>query len=696
MANGRGLSQSRRFIAFGLNSAAFYLLYAWAKGSWTITDGGETLWFASALGWWALSLLSAPFYRPPRDALGAAVAALTALIALDLNSAQANSEHLQVARALAIGYAIVVGISALSAALLEKRQSSSLSRFSYLAAERLSSGAFIFGIIALISIFGFYTDNSVIFVLSAVWLLFAIVRPFELSFELWDRWIIEKKAGSAAVVGEIIGVQSRHSFIAKLLPERPRLRRYDFVEFVDETDSETSRKGFVVDNWVLNSEQWIKIVSGPDVNRSIGLQIITEGLQKGLVYKIETIDTNDILGRFVGTVFDKSNILNVRFDYGMKVTVSEGTLLEIPIGTEKVLYQITQGTTETEVLENKNEAGLIIGHASQIGTWNGDSLTFDKFGWVPEINTPIYLASPIDQVETPDGEILLGHIPDTNYPIFMDKSLAINCHMAILGVTGTGKSVFARDLIRRLSQDGMKFICIDFTGEYRTKLAALNPVEMIPQAQAQPLFDNIDAIANEMAKFQNQRDILSIAQWEQELGEGFRDALLNFLNGAENIGVFELPDVANSTSILSYTRWFFKVLFEIAKEGGHIPEQLCVVLEEAHTVIPEWNFVSSEDRGAQSLLNQIAQIALQGRKYKVGFMVIAQRTANVSKTVLTQCNTIVAFQQFDKTSGDFLANYMGNNMIEALQNLRPRQAIAVGKAFRSGLPTIFRVPDIAE
>jgi len=39
---------------------------------------------------------------------------------------------------------------------------------------------------------------------------------------------------------------------------------------------------------------------------------------------------------------------------------------------------------------------------------------------------------------------------------------------------------------------------------------------------------------------------------------------------------------------------------------------------------------------------------------------------------------------------------MGPSMIEALQNLRPRQAVAVGKAFRSGLPTIFRVPDIAE
>jgi DNA helicase HerA-like ATPase len=77
-------------------------------------------------------------------------------------------------------------------------------------------------------------------------------------------------------------------------------------------------------------------------------------------------------------------------------------------------------------------------------------------------------------------------------------------------------------------------------------------------------------------------------------------------------------------------------------------------------------------------------------------MVIAQRTANVSKTVLTQCNSVVAFQQFDKTGADFLTNYMGSEMVGALPMLRPRQAIAVGKAFRSGMPTIFQVPDIAE
>jgi hypothetical protein len=696
MATQRGLSQPKRFIAFGLNTASFYLLYAWSLDHWYLTDGGESLWFASAVGWWALGLLSAPFFRPPRDALGAGVAALTALIALDLSTASQNNAQLQIARALAIAYAAVVAIAAISAGLLEKNQRLPFARFSYLVAERLSSGAFLFGIVALISIFGFYSDASKIFVLTTTWLLFAIVRPFELVLHLLDQWRIHSAAGVGTAVGEIIGVQSRHTYLAKLLPDRPKVRRYDFVEFRDEVETDRSRKGFIVDNWVLNSEQWIKIVSGSDVNRSLGAVQITPILSPNVVYKIETEDAAHIMDRFVGTVTDGSNILAIRFDYGMKVPVSEGALLEVSVGKQNVLYQVTQGVTATEVLENKNEAGLIIGQAAQIGTWNGDTLTFDRYGWVPEINKPVYLASPIDDVPVPDGEIFLGNIPDTNYPIFMDKQAAINCHMAILGVTGTGKSVFARDLIRRLAADGLKFVCIDFTGEYRSKLGHLNPVEVVPAEVANELFQNIDAIAAEMAKFANQRDVAAMAQWESELRIGLRAAILAFLASESNVAVFELPDVANSTSILSYTRWFFKVLFEIAKQGGHIAEQLCVVLEEAHTVVPEWSFVSADDRGAQALLNQISQIALQGRKYGVGFMVIAQRTANVSKTVLTQCNTIVAFQQFDKTSGDFLANYMGPTMIEALQNLRPRQAIAVGKAFRSGLPTIFRVPEINE
>jgi hypothetical protein len=39
---------------------------------------------------------------------------------------------------------------------------------------------------------------------------------------------------------------------------------------------------------------------------------------------------------------------------------------------------------------------------------------------------------------------------------------------------------------------------------------------------------------------------------------------------------------------------------------------------------------------------------------------------------------------------------LGTEMVAALPSLRFRQAIAVGKAFRSGLPVIFEVPEITE
>ena len=75
---------------------------------------------------------------------------------------------------------------------------------------------------------------------------------------------------------------------------------------------------------------------------------------------------------------------------------------------------------------------------------------------------------------------------------------------------------------------------------------------------------------------------------------------------------------------------------------------------------------------------------------------IAQRIANVAKTILTQCITIIAFRQFDNTSSEFLANYLGPEMIKALPSLEDQTAIAVGKAFKANIPMIFRVPDIDE
>ena len=312
------------------------------------------------------------------------------------------------------------------------------------------------------------------------------------------------------------------------------------------------------------------------------------------------------------------------------------------------------------------------------------------------MNTPLLLATNPPPYSPAEGEVFVGSIPGTTYPILLNLNHAVTHHTALLGVTGSGKSVFCRDLIRKIVANGSKVLCVDFTNEYRLKFPDLAPVNVVTNAHKDDLFSAIDAISIELEKFGNQQNKPLLAEKTRVLKDLFYEDVKAFIRSDAPLALFELPDVSNTTGILEYTKWFFRGLFQVARQDANFGKQVCVVLEEAHTVVPEWNFIGAEDKKAQSLVNSISQIALQGRKFNVGFIVVAQRTANVSKTILTQCNSIVAFQQFDKTSSDFLTNYMDSEMVGALSSLRFRQAIAVGKAFRSGVPLIFEVPLIDE
>ena len=366
------------------------------------------------------------------------------------------------------------------------------------------------------------------------------------------------------------------------------------------------------------------------------------------------------------------------------------------MGGKPILYQLVEGITGVERLDGRDEAGVIVGEAVQLGRWDSNRRCFDRFGWVPQVNFPVTLADSVEPSKPACNEIIIGVIPGTEFPVFLDREFAVTHHLAILGVTGSGKSVFARDLIRQIADSGTKVICVDFTNEYRERLSDLIGSQLISGSTADSLFQAVDSIGEELDKFANQRNRDKIERCEQTLRQEFRGALQGFIDDEAAATLFELPDVTNSTGILEYTRWFFRSLFELAKEGALKEKRVCVVLEEAHTIVPEWNFLGIDDKRSSSVVNSIAQIALQGRKYGVGFVVIAQRTANVSKTILTQCNSVVAFQQFDRTSADFLANYMGADFVTSLTRLKPRHAVAVGKAFSSGTPVIFQVPEISE
>lgn len=119
--------------------------------------------------------------------------------------------------------------------------------------------------------------------------------------------------------------------------------------------------------------------------------------------------------------------------------------------------------------------------------------------------------------------------------------------------------------------------------------------------------------------------------------------------------------------------------------------EILIVLEEAHTIIPEV-FGAGFDYDTQWVVSRIGQIALQGRKYGVGLMVVSQRTALVSKTILSQCNTFFTFSLIDQTSLNFLQSVYSEQHTKSIPNLGFLEFLAFGKAIRSERPILLKRP----
>jgi uncharacterized protein len=558
--------------------------------------------------------------------------------------------------------------------------------------EALFSSFFIWGAIKQ-----FGVSSNQFNALLLYWVIFMILNTPALAKVIENICDSRKQEQDKTAIGRIFGVQSKNTFLVKLADQNKResIKLFDFVEFRYSIDQKI-RQGMLLDTYLLNQEQWVKVLANKEIEEIFKNQQLLSNYTTNIVYKLTNIPATDYLDRFVGIVTENSKIGKIKFIFNSKINISEGQLLEATVNAQKVLYQIVEGITRIEQLEHKDQSALIIGEAVQLGTWNPSKYKFEQFGWVPQINSPVYLASKIDEYNIEDGEFVTGYIPNTNYPVILNKKAAMSHHMAIIGVTGTGKSVFSRNLIQEFLKDAdAKVICIDFTGEYIGKFKNLKPVQTISNTISDKLFKDIDFIEKEIANNYN-KDTDASRERKKGVSLTIQGELKSFLESSSQLSIFELPHVENTSGVLTYTKSFFRILFHIAKHNNNFGKRICLVLEEAHTIVPEWNFSGVSDKISQPLLNSIAQIALQGRKYNVGLLVIAQRTANVSKTILTQCNTIISFQEFDKTSSDFLANYFGQEIVSSLPKLKFRQAIAAGKAFRSSVPMIFEVPEIIE
>jgi len=514
----------------------------------------------------------------------------------------------------------------------------------------LYSSVFIYFLLSYYSIQNFYTLTLFIF-----WFFILSLNPKKIHSNFNYPVIKEKQSQ----IGEIFCVLSKKVFIAKAFQDKNDVRKFDLVKFNYSMQQEENSciSGIVLDTYLLNQEKWVKILQL--ANKPCKDEIFTQNV----VYKIskaaDVKKSNEEMrvDELVGIVVEGSTIEKIKFEYSKRIDDLEyGDILELVYSGKRLFYQVLSGMTKKEKLENRNEAGFVEGEAIQLGEWQNDTLSFRKFGWVPSINTPIFKSNTSDIV-TPSvkyPEYILGKIPNTTLPSVINISDAISHHMALLGITGAGKTFIAREIVEKLLANGSRVLCMDFTGEWNKKIdRKLLYKNMLDTEESVKLF------------------------LEDSLGNG-------------KLGIIELPELSNSVAIIENTQKMLSAVFDFAKKAydDDKPQNICLVLEEAHTIVPESSFLGVNNWDSRAIVNKIGQIALQGRKFGVGLLVIAQRTAIVSKTVLTQCNTVICFQAFDDTSFKFLGNYVGKDIVETLPNLKQYHAIVAGKAIKSNLPMI--------
>jgi hypothetical protein len=592
-----------------------------------------------------------------------------------------------------VGFAyiiLIVIISAISIVLSDNDKSEECFRnkFSNILkdiATTFGKGKLVFSGMFLYFLFAFYKINDIkVLSLMVFWWILVTTEPHKLVTKL-------KTKGKQPVnaIGNIISVQSKRIFLVKVFRDCLMCKKTDLVRFkyTMQGNSTMICYGFVLDTYILSDQKWIKILLIKEEQED---QKTKTSLEKDIVYRVtKNTSVEEVIPRFVGVIIEGSDISKIVFECYNTSPIQEGDLLELAVDSKIVYYQIVEGETDEEILDKKNETGFIKGRAVQLGTWNTSNSSFEKFGWVPEINSIVLKASTdnviVPQVNYP--EYILGYVPKTKLPVILNLKESISHHMAVLGVTGSGKSFITHEIISTLSTD-TKVICVDFTGEYITKLRDLNPKRILHDKDGLSKIEALIAQKEDETRRSRDRSLVLLLELKQKINAQLNSYIEEYLRSSDRVGIFELPDLSNTSFILEFTQFFFENIFQYAKNNtGH---QICLVLEEAHTIVPETTFLGDlGDYGStKAIVNKIGQIALQGRKYGIGLIVIAQRTANVSKTVLTQCNTILCFQAFDETSFTFLGNYVGKNLITALPNLPKYHAIISGKGAKSNIPVI--------
>lgn len=190
-----------------------------------------------------------------------------------------------------------------------------------------------------------------------------------------------------------------------------------------------------------------------------------------------------------------------------------------------------------------------------------------------------------------------------------------------------------------------------------TKLSELNH-QMVQGARGEkqgPYFDKLSRMISRFEAKRNDRRLGFIFQppaacmemaWLSEVTHfliGGRGSQEDGKGGIKIINFSEVPSDILPLMVSLIARLIFTVSQWTPPDNRHPIALFC---DEAHLYIPERASSESADEISVGIFERIAK---EGRKYGVGLVVISQRPSEVNRTVLSQCNNVIAMRL---TNGD--------------------------------------------
>ena len=465
----------------------------------------------------------------------------------------------------------------------------------------------------------------------------------------------------------------------------------------------------------------------------------------------------------IGTIVTTSKSPSTqRIDFVLKnenFSVSKGEIVEIPEKNKiimAVIQEIQKFNAYYSNVDVTKDISFVSSGVDHLGSlfptdeWASTLVTMKPLGYISEgsdkiqrIQEPVNPGSFVYRARSElikkflglvneDKGIHLGTITTGKTPLIVDITKIFQKHLAILAISGAGKSyttsvLIEELLIRKFEFGRLPIIIIDPHGEYKhfakildqaslatvysgnffsiqtNSLNAWQIKDFSPDMSSVQVRE-LDKIIKELQSKNDSysfKDIINKVI-STEINLRTKDSLIGWLDGLDRtrifgnnsypelpkivkpgkISIFDLSSIQSLRSKQIICSYIARSLFELRRENKISP--FLFIIEEAHQFCPENGLTISK--------NIIETIAREGRKFFASLCLISQRPVNLSATALSQCNTHLIMRIRNPHDLDYigkLSEGLDRDIQRFIPDLDVGEAILVGEAVN--YPVLFKV-----